>query len=137
MTGCGGELNQSECLDIGHREVHRVCKAHRVGVRRVHRVGLGTQDDYSISKFLPSPSNPSSYTSGFIWSSNQTKISPFSGKKTSKLFLQANYSVFLLFESLTAGLLHHRPVDPVGFVQNCLAHVRDQPDKKVRLGSNH
>lgn len=43
-----------------------------------------------------------------------------------------------LFESLTAGLLHHRPEHPVEFVQDCLDSVRPppgQPNPSVRWAS--
>ena len=47
VIGCGGEINQSECLHGVHRvhrvgvsRVSRVCRVRRVGVHRVHRVGV-------------------------------------------------------------------------------------------------
>ena len=39
---------------------------------------------------------------------------------------------FLFQQSITAGLVHHKPDDPIAFVKKCLAFVSDNPDVKVR-----
>ena len=44
-----------------------------------------------------------------------------------------NTDYHIFFQCITAGLVHHKPEDPVAFIKKCLAFVKDNPDTKVNL----
>ena len=39
----------------------------------------------------------------------------------------------IFFQCITAGLVHHKPEDPVAFIKKCLAFVKDNPKAKVNF----
>jgi len=53
---------------------------------------------------------------------------PSDVKEAAKAYLSEK-EIPQLFESLTAGLLHHKPEDPAHFLQLCLAKLREHPGK--------
>ena len=38
----------------------------------------------------------------------------------------------LFFQAITTGLIHHRPSNPVQFVQDCLNEVKDKPMHELK-----
>ena len=38
-----------------------------------------------------------------------------------------------LFQYITAGLVRHKPEDPIGFIKHCLAYMKNNPKEKVEF----